>query len=103
MRGRIQSPDMGEERLFTLAEVAEDTGYTQRQLRRLAAKGVLPADKYGKTYLVKQSALDRFTREYQPSTGRPRGSKTRRRQSGLLRCAETPAAYDPTPPPPGQA
>lgn len=66
---------MGEDRLLTLAEASEITGYTQRRLRQLAEKKVLPADLYGKTYLVKQSALDRFRETYHPGRGRPRGSR----------------------------
>lgn len=76
-RGRIQSPGMGEDRLLTLAEVSEVTGYTQRRLRQLAAKKTLPAELYGKTYLVRESVLDRFRETYQPDRGRPRGSKNR--------------------------
>jgi hypothetical protein len=66
---------MGEERLFTLAEASEITGYTQRRLRQLAARGVLTADLYGKTYLVKESVLDRFRETHHPKVGRPRGSR----------------------------
>lgn len=77
-QGRIQSPGMGEDRLLTLAEASEVTGYTQRQLRRLAHDKVLPAELYGKTYLVWESALDRFRETYQPDRGRPRGSKNKR-------------------------
>lgn len=61
--------------MFTLAEVAEETGYTQRRLRQLAEKGALPATKYGKTYLVKESALSQFKETHHPTTGRPRGSR----------------------------
>ena len=68
---------MGEDRLLTLAELAAHGDFTQRRLRQLAADGVLPADKYGKTYLVKQSAWDQFKTTYHPTTGRPRGSRNR--------------------------
>jgi len=99
---RIQSPVMGEDRLFTLAEVARDTGYTQRRLRQLAEAGTLPATKYGKTYLVKESALDSFKATHQPATGRPRGSKNRPKtisyqQKDCRLIAESRATY-PTPP-----
>lgn len=66
---------MEDDPLRTLAEASEITGYTQRRLRQLAQNGVLPADLYGKTYLVKQSALDRFQETHRPTRGRPRGSR----------------------------
>lgn len=65
---------MKEDRLITLAEASGITGYTQRRLRQLAEKKVLPADKYGKTWLVKESVLDQFRETHHPTTGRPRGS-----------------------------
>lgn len=68
---------MGEERLFTLTEVADKTGYTPRRLRQLVRDNVLPADLYGKTWLVKESALNTFVAEHHPDRGRPRGSKNR--------------------------
>jgi excisionase family DNA binding protein len=68
---------MGEDRLLTLAEAATITGYTQRRLRQLAAKHVLPADKFGKTYIVRESALNRFIETHQPAIGRPRGSRNK--------------------------
>ena len=68
---------MGEDRLFTLAEAATITGYTQRRLRQLVRKKILPADLYGKTYVVRESTLDQFVSEHRPTTGRPRGSKNK--------------------------
>ena len=68
---------MGEDRLLTLAEAAGITGYTQRRLRQLAHDKKLPADLYGKTWLVRESVLDRFVSEHRPRLGRPRGSKNK--------------------------
>jgi excisionase family DNA binding protein len=68
---------MGEDRLLTLAEASEITGYTQRRLRQLAHNKTLPADLYGKTWLVKETVLNRFMETHQPARGRPKGSKNK--------------------------
>jgi excisionase family DNA binding protein len=68
---------MGEDELLTLSKVAEETGFTPRRLRQLAEKKLLPAELYGRTYLVKRTDLTRFLAEHKPTTGRPRGSRNR--------------------------
>lgn len=67
-----------DEELLTLTVAAQRSGYTPERLRQLAREGDLPAKKYGKTWLVKSTALRRFLDEHHPSTGRPRGSRNRR-------------------------
>lgn len=69
----------GEDELLTIADAAKESGFTPRRLRQLAEDGALPAKKYGKTWLVKRPAFQRFLTEHQPKTGRPRGSKNRPR------------------------
>lgn len=69
---------MGEDELLTLTKAAEETGFTSRRLRQLAEEKVLPARKYGHTWLVHRSVLARFLAEHQPTTGRPRGSRNRK-------------------------
>lgn len=69
---------MGEEdELLTLTTAAQESGFTPRRLRQLAADGALGAKLYGKTYLVSRANLRRFLEDHQPKTGRPRGSKNR--------------------------
>jgi excisionase family DNA binding protein len=59
-----------EVRLMTLAEVAERVGLDSSRLRVLIGQGRLPATKYGKTWLVRESDVKAF--EKQPRLpGRP--------------------------------
>lgn len=66
-----------EDDLLTLIEAATVSGYTAERLRQLADRKKLPAKKYGNQWLVERGALTRFLAGYQPTTGRPRGSKNR--------------------------
>lgn len=73
----LQSAGMSEEELVTLTTVAKETGYSRERLRQFAAKGELPAQLLGKTWVVKRSDVSRFLSEHHPKTGRPRGSRNR--------------------------
>ena len=70
---------MKDDRLMTLTEVAERVGLDTSRLRVLIGQGRLPATKYRKTWLVKESDVKAF--ESQPRLpGRPAtAAKTKKR------------------------
>ena len=61
---------MKEDRLFTVAEIAERMGLNVSRVRVWVADGRLPATKYGKTWLVKESDLLAFEKNTRPA-GKP--------------------------------
>ena len=65
---------MKDDRLMTLTEVAERVGLDTSRLRVLIGQGRLPATKYGKTWLVKESDVKEFEKEPR-SPGRPATKK----------------------------
>lgn len=52
-----------EERLFSLEEVAERLGVSERTVRRWIKAGDLPAYKPGREYRIKPDDLDEFLEE----------------------------------------
>ncbi len=67
----------GEVEVMTLAEAGERTGISPGTLVIQARKGVLRAQKMGKTYLVTEEELARYMREH---AGKP-GRKPRSREA----------------------
>jgi len=61
---------MKEDRLYTVTEIAEHMGLNVSRVRVWIADGRLPAVKYGKTWLVKESDLVAFEKKPRP-TGKP--------------------------------
>ena len=63
----------GTDRLLTLAEAAEQAGLSPVYLRRLASEGRLEAEKYGKTWVVRESTVESWT-TVQRRRGRPKST-----------------------------
>lgn len=59
---------MADEPLLSLRQAAERCGVSASRLRRLAAQGVLDAQKAGSYWVVSEASLDEFMR-----LSRPRG------------------------------
>jgi excisionase family DNA binding protein len=57
------------EKILTTSEVAERLGMTRRYIRTLITNGVLPAEKLGRDYVIKESDLTAL--EDRPKRGRP--------------------------------
>lgn len=57
---------MSDERLLSLRQAAERSGVSASRLRRLAAQGVLDAQKAGAYWVVSEPALEKFMRLTRP-------------------------------------
>lgn len=57
--------------LLTTAQAAEILGLDQSRVRHFILEGRLRAEKYGKTWLIREAVLTRFQEQQRPA-GRPK-------------------------------
>lgn len=60
--------------LLTTAEAAAALGVTPRRVQAMIADGLLPATRFGHSWLIKQSDLEKMPRR---SAGQPKKAKAR--------------------------
>jgi hypothetical protein len=61
-----------------LSIAAKEAGYSTERLRQFIRDGMLAGEQQGRFWLVKMSDVRRLMQTYQPTTGRPRGSRNRK-------------------------
>lgn len=63
-------------RLLSTAEVAQQLGIHHYSVCRVIRDGRLPAQKIGRTWVVREEDVEELARGYVPSRGRPRKQTT---------------------------
>jgi len=66
---------------LTIQEVADKLGVQRQRIYQLISDGILPADKLGRDWLVKEESVDEYLKIRRP-VGYPRGKIRRELQPG---------------------